>query len=153
MPFSLSLQAMLLVLVLPGCLTVPLASTHGMPDLFSRFSPASAAQGWTLPDIDALPPGLALPLREAMQRCRSALPAGENSLVVRGLWPRPHEKDACMPQCLCQQAGDMYYLLMLLSSPIHFANEAKLKHMPVCRRMCVYLFPPSCVCIHPCHGA
>ena len=33
-------------------------------------------QGWALPDLDTLPLGVALPLREALQRCRAHPPAG-----------------------------------------------------------------------------
>jgi hypothetical protein len=33
-------------------------------------------QGWTLPDVDTLPTGMALPLLETFQRCRSQPPSG-----------------------------------------------------------------------------
>ena len=38
---------------------------------------AVAAQGWDAGSLGRLPPGVALPLREAFQRCRAAPPAGE----------------------------------------------------------------------------
>ncbi|KAL3147502.1 hypothetical protein ABBQ38_014558 [Trebouxia sp. C0009 RCD-2024] len=37
---------------------------------------AMVNQGWTLPDLDTLPLGVALPLREALQHCRGQPPAG-----------------------------------------------------------------------------
>ena len=36
-------------------------------------------QGWTLSLLDTLPPGLALPLLEGLQRCRSSPPQGAHS--------------------------------------------------------------------------
>ena len=36
-----------------------------------------ALQGWTQQELDTLPIGVALPLREALHKCRSAPPSGE----------------------------------------------------------------------------
>ena len=41
---------------------------------------AMAEAGWSAATLDSLPVGVALPLREAMQRCRHAPPAGGGSL-------------------------------------------------------------------------
>ena len=58
-------------------------------------------QGWALPDLDTLPLGVALPLREALQRCRAQPPAGSlppppfpppapNSLILLASAAYPH---------------------------------------------------------------
>lgn len=36
-------------------------------------------QGWSLRDLDSLPVGVALPIREALHRCRSNPPAGAST--------------------------------------------------------------------------
>ncbi len=36
---------------------------------------AVAAQGWSLRDVDSLPVGIALPIREALHRCQADPPA------------------------------------------------------------------------------
>ena len=41
---------------------------------------ASYRQGWTVVELETLPPGVALPLREALQKCRHHPPSGESSL-------------------------------------------------------------------------
>ena len=38
--------------------------------------------GWSAAALDTLPVGVALPLREAAQRCRHAPPGGERNLIV-----------------------------------------------------------------------
>lgn len=39
-------------------------------------------QGWSLRDIDSLPVGVALPLREALHRCREHPPPGAHHLLL-----------------------------------------------------------------------
>ncbi len=41
-----------------------------------------AAQGWDAGSLGRLPPGVALPLREAFQRCRATPPPGEGEQAV-----------------------------------------------------------------------
>lgn len=53
-----------------------------------QLSSGAWCQGMTQSRMETLPPGLSLPLRQAMQPCRSGPPPGE-SPVYRRLWHRP----------------------------------------------------------------
>ena len=45
-----------------------------------------AIQGWTLSELDSLPVGIALPLREVFQRCRQSPPSGAPALFAAIAW-------------------------------------------------------------------
>lgn len=45
-----------------------------------------AIQGWTLSELDTLPVGIALPLREVFQRSRQSPPSGAHAVFAATAW-------------------------------------------------------------------
>ena len=80
-------------------------------------------QGWALPDLDTLPLGVALPLREALQRCRAQPPAG--SLPPPPPLPPacpklPHPVSlSCIPTCSCAGMYRRAFVIIFRVSRLH----------------------------------
>lgn len=74
------------------------------------------SQGWTLPRLSTLPHGVALPFREAFQRCRHSPPAGKHTT-------------ACTCTHLDPKYGPVFTIFLLIRKP---CSNTSIKFGPSC---------------------